>query len=69
MEIVVDGVTMEVAEGLTVLHALERVGIDVPSLCDDTRLAPYGECRMCLVRVDGRSQPVASCATGSVRAW
>ena len=63
MKIVVDGVTMEVAEDLTVLHALERAGIDVPSLCDDARLEPYGECRMCLVRIDGQSQPVASCAT------
>ena len=63
MKIVVDGATVETAEGLTVLHALERVGVDVPSLCDDSRLAPYGECRMCLVRVDGQSQPVASCAT------
>jgi len=63
MWIVVDGMPVDVANDSTVLHALERAGIDVPSLCDDPRLAPYGECRMCLVRVDGQPQPVASCAT------
>ena len=38
-----------------------------PSLCDDSRLAPYGECRMCLVRVDGQPQPVASSRPGPSR--
>ena len=65
MRIVVDGAPIEVVDDdSTVLHALEQADIDVPSLCDDRRLAPFGECRMCLVRVDGHEQPVASCMTG-----
>jgi len=63
MWITVDGATVDVSDGVTILHALGRIGVDVPSLCDDQRLAPYGECRMCLVRVDGQAQPIPSCAT------
>jgi len=60
---VVDGTEIDVREGASILRALGEVGIDVPSLCDDPRLAPYGECRMCLVRVGGAAQPVAACLT------
>ncbi|MGH8978789.1 MAG: molybdopterin-dependent oxidoreductase, partial [Acidimicrobiia bacterium] len=63
MRVVVDGDEHDVADGLTVLRALTSIDISVPSLCDDERLAPYGECRMCLVRVDGVPQPVAACVT------
>ncbi len=61
MQIVVDGSPVSVSDDVTVFRALQAAGIDVPSLCDDPRLAPFGECRMCLVRVDGQPQPVASC--------
>jgi NADH dehydrogenase/NADH:ubiquinone oxidoreductase subunit G len=67
VRVVVDGEEHEVAEGSTILRALTGLGIDVPSLCDYERLAPYGESRMCLVRVDGDRPPVAACVT-AVRA-
>jgi len=63
MRITVDDRAVDVPDGLPLLRALHAVGIDVPSLCDDPRLAPYGECRMCLVHVEGHTQPVASCLT------
>jgi formate dehydrogenase major subunit len=62
MRLTVDGQVLEVRSG-TLLHALNDAGITVPSLCDDRRLVPYGECRMCLVHVDGHAQPVAACLT------
>ncbi len=62
MRVTVDGVDAEVPDGVSILHGLRALGVDLPSLCDDDRLEPYGECRMCLVRVDGRPQLVASCA-------
>jgi formate dehydrogenase major subunit len=58
MRITVDGADIDVPDARSNLHALRAVGIDLPSLCDDPRLEPYGECRMCLVRVDGGAQPV-----------
>ena len=63
VRLLVDGSEVEVSDGVSLLHALSDVGVDVPSLCDDRRLAPVGECRMCLVRVDGDAQLVAACLT------
>jgi predicted molibdopterin-dependent oxidoreductase YjgC len=40
--VVVNDQPREVEAGLTVLAVLRRVGIDVPQLCDDDRLAPVG---------------------------
>lgn len=47
----------------TVLEAIRAAGGDVPTLCHDERLVPFGGCRLCLVRVAGLSHPVPACAT------
>ncbi|HLZ38477.1 MAG TPA: 2Fe-2S iron-sulfur cluster-binding protein, partial [Mycobacteriales bacterium] len=59
----VDGVEVAVEPGTTLLEAARAAGAFVPTLCHDDRLAPYGSCRVCLVRVDGARGPVASCVT------
>jgi bidirectional [NiFe] hydrogenase diaphorase subunit len=59
----VDGTTVEVAEGTTVLEAARIAGAAIPTLCFDDRQAPFGACRVCLVGVDGAPGPVASCTT------
>jgi NADH-quinone oxidoreductase subunit G len=62
--ITVNGQQMEVASGLTLLDALRRHGIELPTLCHDERLTPYGGCRLCLVlRRDGRPGLVPACST------
>src|SRR5690606_29098272 len=58
----IDGQSVEVPEGMTVLRAMRLVGKDVPTLCYSERMDPYGACRTCLVEVEGR-RPVASCHT------
>lgn len=62
-KLIVDGATVEVAEGATLLQAIHAAGKSVPTLCHDDRLKPIGACRMCLVEVKGAPVPVASCAT------
>ena len=59
----VDGKFVEVQEGMTLLQAARKVGIDIPTLCYDERLAPYGGCRLCTVEISskGRTRLVASC--------
>lgn len=43
--------------------ALRAVGVHLPALCHDERLAPTGACRLCLVRINGAERPVPACAT------
>ncbi|MFC7759908.1 2Fe-2S iron-sulfur cluster-binding protein [Catellatospora bangladeshensis] len=59
MRVTVDGNEVDVPAGATVLDAVRAAGRDLPTLCDDDRLAPAGLCRLCLVRVSGRIAPPA----------
>ncbi len=54
-------VTME--EGKTLLDAAKTLGIDIPTLCHNEKLAPHGGCRMCSVEIfkGKRSRVVTSC--------
>lgn len=63
MKLGVNGRTLEVPEGSTVLQAARLAGIDVPTLCHDDRLKPAGACRLCLVQVKGLHHFVPACAT------
>lgn len=54
---------IEAREGETILSALNRNCITVPTLCHDEKLKPAGKCRMCVVEIEGRSDLVPSCAT------
>jgi len=51
--------------GETLYEVAEREGIDIPTLCYDSRLDPFGGCRMCIVEVEGSRNPVASCTTNA----
>ena len=60
----VDGIEVQVPRGATVLQACESIGVEIPTLCTDPRLKPYGACRMCVVEVQpGPPRPTASCTT------
>jgi formate dehydrogenase major subunit len=62
----IDGQATEFPDGTTILSALRTLGIHVPHLCHDDRIAPVGACRLCLVEVAGVARPVASCVTALV---
>ena len=53
---------VEAREGETILEALRRAGIEVPTLCHMEGLTPSGACRMCVVEVAGARSLVPSCA-------
>ncbi len=63
MKVSVDGTSVEVPEGTTVLTAVRAAGGDVPTLCFDERQAPFGACRVCLVGVEGARNPIPACTT------
>jgi formate dehydrogenase alpha subunit len=62
MRLTVDGQSVDVPVGASVLDAARAAGATVSTLCHDDRLAPAGTCRVCLVRVDG-GPVVAACVT------
>ncbi|MFN7226259.1 MAG: NADH-quinone oxidoreductase subunit NuoG [Holosporales bacterium] len=58
----IDGKTLDVPAGLTVIQACELAGVEIPRFCYHERLAIAGNCRMCLVEMEKAPKPVASCA-------
>ncbi len=63
-QLIIDGKPIEVEDGITLIQACEQAGVDVPRFCYHERLSIAGNCRMCLVEVQGVPKPVASCAMG-----
>ena len=63
-KLTVDGVELEVPQGATVLQACELAWKEIPRFCYHERLSIAGNCRMCLIEVDGMPKPIASCAMG-----
>ncbi|MBA3512119.1 NADH-quinone oxidoreductase subunit NuoG [Sphingomonas sp.] len=62
-KVTVDGIELEVPQGVTVLQACELAGKEIPRFCYHERLSIAGNCRMCLVEVaPGPPKPQASCA-------
>jgi NADH-quinone oxidoreductase subunit G len=61
-KVTIDGETIEVPGGITVLQACEIAGVEVPRFCYHERLSVAGNCRMCLVEMEKSPKPVASCA-------
>ena len=61
-QLIVDGKTIEVEDGTTLMHACEMAGAVIPRFCYHERLSIAGNCRMCLVEVQGSPKPIASCA-------
>jgi len=59
----IDGKEVEAEEGKTLLEAARAAGIDIPTLCYNEKLSPYGACRFCTVEISrgGRSKLVVSC--------
>ena len=60
---VMDGKPVKAQTGNTILQVARKTGIDIPTLCFDERLAPYGGCRLCTVEIlkNNRSRLVTSC--------
>jgi formate dehydrogenase major subunit len=59
----IDGVTVNVPEGTSIMRAAALAGIDIPKLCATDSLAAFGSCRLCLVEIAGRNGTPASCTT------
>jgi NADH dehydrogenase/NADH:ubiquinone oxidoreductase subunit G len=63
LTLTLDGEPATFAPGETVYEVARRYGKHIPTLCYDSRLAPFGACRLCAVEVKGARAPVAACTT------
>jgi len=59
----IDGRSVQVPEGTSVLRAAAQAGINIPKLCATDSLEAFGSCRLCLVEIEGRKGYPASCTT------
>ena len=63
IKINIDGKDLEVEPGITVLAAARKANIDNPTLCFLKDVNNAGDCRMCIVEIEGRRGYVPSCNT------
>jgi NADH-quinone oxidoreductase subunit G len=63
VKILVDGRTLEAAEGASILSAARDAGIEIPHFCAHPGLIPEGTCRMCVVEVEGSAKLELACST------
>ena len=61
VNLVIDGKEISVKEGTTILQAALQNGIDIPTLCFLKEINEVGDCRMCIVEVEGRKGFATSC--------
>lgn len=63
VKLTIDGIEVFARKGSTVLQAAKDAGISIPTLCFHDRMKPIGSCGLCVVEIDGTSEPVNSCNT------
>lgn len=65
IELEINGKLVVAHEGDTILEAATKNGISIPTLCHNSKLKPYGACRLCMVEIEkkgkNRKRLVASC--------
>jgi NADH-quinone oxidoreductase subunit G len=63
VEIEIDGKTLQVEDGSTVIEAAHKLGTYIPHFCYHKKLSIAANCRMCLVQVEKAPKPMPACAT------
>jgi NADH-quinone oxidoreductase subunit G len=61
--VVFDGRPVEVPPGINLIEAAKLAGIEIPHFCFHPRLSVVGQCRMCLVEIEGIPKIQAACTT------
>ena len=59
--IVIDGKEIQAEKGANLLQAARANGFDIPGLCFYEKVTPTGDCRLCMVKIEGRPGMVPSC--------
>jgi NADH dehydrogenase/NADH:ubiquinone oxidoreductase subunit G len=65
----IDGQSVTVPKGTTVLQAAINAGISVPYYCYHPGISIDGSCRVCVVKIEKMGKLQTSCSTTCTRAW
>ena len=63
LDIEIDGKTLQVEDGSTIMDAAHQAGTYIPHFCYHKKLSIAANCRMCLVQVEKAPKPMPACAT------
>ncbi len=63
LNIEIDGQSLQVESGKTIMDAAHQAGITIPHFCYHKKLSIAANCRMCLVQVEKAPKPLPACAT------
>lgn len=63
IEFELDGKTLQVPEGATIIEAADEAGVYIPRFCYHKKLSVAANCRMCLVEVERSGKSLPACAT------
>ncbi len=63
IKLAIDGKEIICEPGKTILTVARENDIEIPTLCYDPRLEPYGSCLLCVVEVEGTDKLLLSCTT------
>src|SRR5258705_2690273 len=63
----IDGQTVTVPEGTSIMRAAMEAGTQIPKLCATDMVDAFGSCRLCLIEIEGRAGTPASCTTTAMQ--
>ena len=63
VNLTIDGVSVEVPQGSTILDAARAANIHIPTLCFLKNVSDIASCRMCVVEVEGVQGLMPACST------
>ena len=63
VRLTIDEIEVNGHDGMTILEAARIAGIEIPTLCHDPNLTPTGNCRICVVEMEGSRTLVGACHT------
>jgi predicted molibdopterin-dependent oxidoreductase YjgC len=64
INVTIDGNKVSGQAGETILEVAKQGGIEIPTLCHQDGIKPSGNCRICVVEVEGSRTLVGSCHQG-----
>ena len=63
INLTIDGIQVSIEAGKSILDAARKIDVRIPTLCHHIDLCVAGNCRVCVVEMEGRNNLIPSCAT------